>query len=170
MTEAGDIPRWAAELGEKKWTRIGELIGDGFPAAEIARQVKLPPDKLRSLQVYVRRQGPRRRLTRFAEFKDALLGDVERFGGNFARALTTIAELAVSPETDPKLQVRALRAMNQFTFVLSKMMEGDQAADERDADVRVEVHGKRKKLSADAIAKIQNIYGVDDGDGNGGAA
>ena len=160
MSDDSNIrPRWAKELSETQWTRINTLVDEGQPAALIARRVKLDGSKLRSLQLHVRKHGPRRRLTRFAEFKEALLGNVEEFGGSFARALTTIAEMAVSPEVGPALQVRALRAMNQFTYVLNKMMEGD-AKDMRDADVRVEVRDKREKLSSDAIEKIKSIYGI----------
>lgn len=159
MADSSDKPRWAQTLTEEQWTRINELIDDGFPAANIAQLVKLPDGKLRSLQVYVRRCGPRRRLSKFAEFKDALLGQVEQFGGSFSRALTAIAQAAVDPDTPTKTQLRAIEAMTNFTAVLNKMM-----GDERNAENERQRDTRGSPGAVDPATMIQRVlehYGVD---------
>ena len=88
-----DIPRWASELGEDLWIRINELIDGGWATPDILRELKIPTEKLRSLQVYVRRTGPRRRLMKFGEFKDALLGKFPAVGAKMMQSLSVIAEL-----------------------------------------------------------------------------
>ena len=57
-----DIPRWARSLKAKTWQRINEMIDAGHKTMDIAREVRIPEGKVRSLQVFVQRFGPRRRL------------------------------------------------------------------------------------------------------------
>ena len=160
-----DIPRWARELAVEVWDRINELVDAGWKTMDIAREVSIPESKVRSLQAYVQRFGPRRRLVQFAKFKDALVSQIEEFGGDMVRSLSVLAALAISNKTKPDTQVRAFEAMTRFTNMLKGMM-ADDVKDARDTDVRVEVTDKRQKLSDDAIAKIKGIYGLDD-DGSG---
>jgi len=152
-------PRWAQQLSDEQWSRIGELLEDGYPAAEIARQVDLPAEKRRSLQLYVRQHGPRRRLTRFAEFKDALLANVEEFGGSFSRALTAIAQAAVDPNTKTTTQLRAIEAMTNFTAVLNKMMGDERTAE---ADRKREERSEDDRVDPNSIVRsVLAHYGVD---------
>ena len=129
MGEQADIPRWAAQLGEGTWSRINELIDAGWRTPDIAREVRLPESKLRSLQMYVRKAGPRRRLVQFAEFKNRVLERIGEFGPQLVDSLSVIAAMAVSSETKPAVQVRALEAMTNFVNTLSRMM-GEDAKEE----------------------------------------
>lgn len=127
--EATDIPRWAEELGEKKWLRIGELLDAGWKTMDIVRELSIPKNKERSLQLHVQKHGPRRRLIQFAKFKDAVVNQIEEFGADLVRAISVTAALAVSNETKPAVQVRAIEAMNNYTQLMSRLMAEDAKAE-----------------------------------------
>ena len=111
MSENQDIPRWAEELGDKTWERINELLDGGWKTMDIVRELSIPNDKRRSLQLYVQRHGPRRRLVQFARFKDAVLAQIETFGAQLVKGLSVTAALAV--EGDQPLSRRLQAAPPQ---------------------------------------------------------
>ena len=168
MTEPEQtIPRWAEELGVKVWERINELLDGGWKPTDIVRELSIPAEKTRSLQLYVQRHGPRRRLVQFGRFKDALLAQAETIGDELVQALSVVAAKAVNNETPTGQQIRGLEAMTNFVNAMRAMMT-DDAKELRQTDVRVEVHDNRQKLSDEAISKIKGIYGLaDDGDDGG---
>ena len=157
--EAREVPRWAEVLEEEIWRRINELLDAGWRTMDIVRELGIPKEKVRSLQIYVQKHGPRRRLVQFARFKDALLSQIEEFGDDLAQSLSVIAALAVSNKTKSTTQVRALEAMTEFAKVLRRIMQ-DDVKEVRETDVRVEVTDKRKALSSKAIDAIKDIYGL----------
>ena len=165
MTDEADIPRWARPLGEETWQRINELIDAGWATMDIVRELSIPEKKIRSLQLFVQRNGPRRRLTRFAAFKDALLTQIEEFGADLVESLGVIAQLATSPATKPATQVRALEAMTNFTNVLTRMMGEDAKAEEKR---QLEESGTQKIDVNTLVARVLERYGVDGVDGGGG--
>ena len=163
------MPQWAETLGEETWSKINELIDKGFGSAYILRELKMPEGKLRSLQVYVRKFGPRRRLEHFADFKDVLLSQVGEFGADVVESLGVIAQLAVSSETDAKTQVRAFEAMTTYMKVIKDLV-GEDAKTEKDTAVSVKKVPNGKKLSKEAMAAVKETYGVAhacDGGGDG---
>ena len=164
--EKGDIPRWAQPLGAETWQRINELLSEGYGASDIAQIAGVPPDKLRSLQVHARRYGPKRRLIRYAEFKDALLRQAGEFGEDLVKALSRIAALAISPETKPEIQMRAFCAMNEFATAIGKMMSGEDKLEHERLKTQAEKDASKRSegLSRDAIANILSIYGLDPDD------
>lgn len=127
--EATDIPRWAEELGHKTWMRIGDLLDAGWKTMDIVRELSIPENKVRSLQLHVQKHGPRRRLIQFAKFKDAVVNQIEEFGADLVSAISVTAALAVSNETKPAVQVRALEAMNNYTQLMSRLMADDAKAE-----------------------------------------
>jgi len=150
-------PRWAAELSDQTWERVNDLIDMGWSAADIRRETKLPAAKLRSLQIYVRKCGPRRRLMQFATFKDALLGGAVECSDTFAQTLGMIAALAVNPETPPLRQMRAFEAMTTFANVLRKLVEPDAEAEAKRAR---EGKGASKADPAEVVRDVLAIYGI----------
>ena len=165
MAKDGDIPRWAKDLAPGVWEKIEEYLDAGWKTMDIVRVLHIPPAKVRSLQEHVRKYGPRRRLIQFARFKDAVLQQIETFGEQMVLSLSAIAARAVSSETKPAVQVRALEAMTNFVNVLEKMMDKD-AKEARECDLRVEVRDERETLSDKAIKQIKSIYGLDRGAGD----
>lgn len=167
--DPGDIPRWATELGTCTWHEIHTMLDAGHRTMDIVRELSIPDNKVRSLQEYVRRQGPRRRLVQFAGFKDALLSKIDTFGADLVQSLTVIAELAVSNETKAETQVRAFEAMNGFVVTLKGMMAEDAKEEERR---KVEETGGPKIDANKMVQLILERYGVadaaDDGNGNDG--
>lgn len=159
MSDETDIPRWAKELGATTWDRINELIDAGWEPTDIKRELSIPQRKLRSLQEYVEKYGPRRRLMQFARFKDAMLAQIEKFGADMVKSISVIAAKTVSDKTPTGQQIRGLEVMNNFIGIVSRMMAQD-AKEARNADVRIEISDKRKKLPADAIRELKTVYGL----------
>ena len=163
MTDTQDNqerPRWARDLTDNTWERINELLDKGWRTMDIVRELEIPDAKVRSLQVYVQRYGPQRRLHQFARFKDALLEGIEELGEEMIDGLKVTAAMAVSNKTKPSMQVRAIEAMTNFTNVMQRMMLQD-AKDAQGADLRVEVKRTDGKLSKAAIDEIRAIYDID---------
>ena len=159
MTDSQDNarPRWARELSEQQWDTIHTLMDEGYPAAAIRQKADVPNSQRRSLELYVRRHGPRRRLTRFAAFKEALLGNVEEFGASFTQALTMIARMAVDPDVKSTTQLRAIEAMTQFTSVLNKLMDADRAEE----SARQREEGKTGGIDpSDIVRRVLDEYDV----------
>jgi len=144
-----NIPRWATEFGEETWKQINELVDQGWGAIDIARKLQVTSNKMRSLQVYIQKHGPRRRLVKFAQFKDALVQQIETFGEEMVKALSVIAARAISNDTKPGTQVRAFEAMTQFTRVLQQMMGEDSKAEEE----RKREDGEKKSYDPDAMLR-----------------
>ena len=163
MSDEGDIPRWARELGPETWCRINELLDEGWKTMDIARELSIPEEKRRSLQLYVQKHGPRRRLAQFARFKDAVLGQIDRFGADMVKALSVTAAMAVSNETKPAVQVRAIEVMNNFANMLQRMMAVDQQSEE--SRQRDEERQGQTIDPAEAVRRVLSQYGVS-GDGN----
>jgi predicted ATPase len=154
-----DIPRWAEELGTDTWQRIGEMLDAGHRTMDIVRELKIPESKVRSLQLHVRKYGPRRRLQQFARFKDAVLSQIEEFGEELVRALSVTAALAVSNETKASVQVRALEVMSNFTNMLSRLMAEDAKTEEQR-----QRHEGTKGVKIDPAQAVRDLlaeYGVD---------
>jgi len=160
------MPRWAKELGESVWERINELLHDGWDTMDIVRELKLPDNKVRSLQNYARKFGPRRRLSQFAKFKDALLDGAVMMGPDFAKAMTLIAACAVSPGVKESTQRRACELMNRFARTLARVMVVDEVAEkERHRDE--EKRGQTIDAN-EAVRQVLAQYGVRfDGDQHG---
>jgi len=158
------LPRWGRELGEETWTRINELLHDGFDANDVVRELELPEAKRRSLQVYARKFGPRRRLLAFAAFKDALLSGAVECSKDFAKSLSLIAQYAVSEKVKPGKQLRAVELLTKFTQALSTMMSAEEKVEaERGAEPQ------RAKIDAqDVLRQIMDVYGVRVERGDGG--
>ena len=111
MAQGKDKPRWAEELGEETWGDILERLGNGWEVPDIVRDLELPREKLRSLQQYARKYGPKRRLIRYAEFKDALLRGAAEWGPNFSKAMGLLAAQAVNPNIKDSTQKKAVFLM-----------------------------------------------------------
>jgi hypothetical protein len=151
------MPPWAVGIGGERWQRLNELMDEGWGAADILRELGLPDCKRRSIQVYVQRNGPRRRLVKFAQFKDALLEQIGEFGADMVKALGVVAARAVSNETPAGIQVRAVEAMNNFTRVLAVLMDGDQ----REEATQTPERGAGKLDAAEVIGQVLKAYGVE---------
>lgn len=175
-TRESVLPRWARDLAtaertaEETWERINELLNDGFDAPDVIRELALPVSKLRSLQVYAGKFGPRRRLAAFATFKDALLKAAVENRAKFTAALGVICGHAVSTEISESKQQNAFALMTDFTQILSKLMAADEKAEQPVKEVKVEVTDKRQKLSDEAIQAIRDVYGIPPDDGNAGVS
>ena len=166
-----EIPRWAKELGNETWEKINERLDEGFDTMDIVRELEIPQSKIRSLQAYARKFGPRRRLNTFAKFKDALLTGAINLGPDFARAMTFVAANAVNPDVKPSTQHKACSLMVKFAETIGKMMAGDEAAERQrsDQEATAQMGNKREELSREAIEQIKTIYGLGGGgDGDGG--
>jgi hypothetical protein len=152
------IPRWAAELGDATWERINELLHDGWDTPDIIRELNVPASKLRSLQLYARKYGPRRRLILFDGFKQNLLSAGAELGPKFSKALAVIAEHAVSTSVKESTQQRAVDLMLEFAKTLGGMMAPDEKA-EREREGQADA--KQGMVSAaDVVARILDLYGV----------
>lgn len=133
--ELKKLPRWARTLGKNEtetlaaWDRMNELLSGGWENTDVFRECKLPQGKRRSFQLYAQKFGPRRRLMHFARLKDGLLANGATFSKDVLRSLSVIAAMAVSPETDEKVQLRAFEAMARYTEMLARLTQ-DDAADE----------------------------------------
>lgn len=163
MTQTDDIPRWAQSLGTETWEKIGELLHEGWDLSDLMRTLQIPEPKRRSLQVYARKFGPRRRLLMFATFKDALLQGAVDMGPEFAEAMTLIAKSAVSEGVKPSTQQRACELMANYAKTLAGLMQGDAEAEqqrERDETGSTRSAASTEKLSHEAMAKIKGIYGL----------
>lgn len=160
MSTTTDIPRWATPLGEQTWERLNEMLSDGHSTPDIMSELGIPESKRRSLQVYARKYGPRRRLIRYAEFKDALLGGAAQIGQDFARALKLIAFKATSPNVDDKTQRQACEVMNEFAKTIAKMMAGDEKAE---AQRQREENAATTVDPQQVVSKLLALYGVDGG-------
>ena len=152
------IPRWAVELGEATWERINELLADGFDTPDVVRELSLPESKLRSLQSYARKFGPRRRLVLFSKFKDCLVDGAVELGPQFAKALALVAKYAVSEEVKPSTQKQAVDAMIEFTKVLTRWSEAEENLE---AERRKDESGATEKIDpAEVARRMLAIYGV----------
>ena len=161
--EGKAIPRWAKDFGEETWERIHELLHEGFDAPDVIRELKLPKDKLRSLQRYAAKFGPRRRLIAFAQFKDALLKGAVDSGEGFAKALSTIVSHAVSEDVDHEKQRRAVDSMTKFTKVLAGMMASDQ---KQEAQRALDDKSKKKVDPDELVRRVLDIYASLDAPGS----
>lgn len=150
------IPRWAKDLGEETWDKLNELLHDGYDVPDIIRELDIPVSKLRSLQIYARKFGPRRRLIGFAKFKDALLQGAVDTSPDFTKALSLIATYAVSPKVPPAKQAAAFDLMTKFARMLIRMMAPDEKAmsvPSQETDV--------VPLSAqEMVDRVRDVYGV----------
>ncbi len=157
------IPRWAKDLGteqrdaEATWERINELLHDGFDAPDVIRELELPEGKLRSLQVYARKYGPRRRLIAFATFKDALLSGAVENRHKFITALGVICGHALSTDIPVAKQQAAFLLMTEYVKAMARVTK-----DDRD---RESVREKTKKSGAkvdagEVVDRIHDIYGI----------
>lgn len=156
------IPRWARELGVETWERINELLHDGWDTPDIVRELNVPSSKLRSLQLYARKFGPRRRLILFDRFKQKLLEGAVEFSPEFAQALSLIAQKAVSPKVKDSTQVRAAELLTQFTKALSGMMAVDEEAEAKRGEER------SGKVDRDEVVReILDVYGLRGKPGHG---
>lgn len=164
-----EIPRWAQNLRAGTWERIGELLYDGHDTMDVVRMLKLPESKIRSLQIHARKYGPRRRLSIFAKFKDALLDGATNLGPDFARAMTFVAANAVNPDVKESTQQQACSLMIKFAETLAKMMAGEETAEkEREREERE--RGQIGKIDPnEAVRRVLAEYGVqfDGGKGDG---
>lgn len=166
MTNTKDIPRWAQSLGEETWERINDLLRDGWDTPDVMLKLGLPERKRRSLYVYARKFGPRRRLIRFAMFKDALLSGGADLGQEFVRALRLIAQKAVSPDVKDSTQLRAAELMVDFARQLTGMMASDEKT-ERERER--EESGQPAAIDAHEVVRhILSVYGVRLGGGGDG--
>lgn len=159
MSEAKEnlIPRWARELGEETWEKINELLHDGYDTPDILRELDIPAGKIRSLQIYARKFGPKRRLKKFAAFKETLLNGAMEFSPQFMDAMGLIAKSAVSTKVKPAVQQRACALMTLFTSVLTRSMK-DDIVNEKEREATSPVSGK---LDPDEIVRrIHDIYGI----------
>ena len=170
------IPRWAREAAaalkakpDWLWERINELLMDGFDTPDVMRELGLPESKMRSLQVYAQRFGPRRRLVQWARFKDALLDGGVAMSGDIAAAMSSIARYAVSDKVPPNKQMAACDLMNQFVRTLARLMKTDEIAEvERYKDEAQQVQVDPEE----AVRRIMDLYGIkpDGGSPSGGSA
>jgi hypothetical protein len=159
MSDTRDIPRWAAELGEARWMELNELLREGWDVSDIMRKVGLAEGKRRSLQVYARKFGPRRRLEMFARFKDALLKGAVDMGPDMARAMALIARLAVEPDVKESTQQRACELMNKFAGTLARVMVVDEVAEKERQ--REEARGAGQVDPAELTRRVLEMYGID---------
>ncbi len=126
MSDSNKIPRWAVELGEETWGEILDRLGRGWDVMDIVRDLELPREKTRSLQEFARKFGPKRRLIRYAEFKDALIKGAADWGPQFSKAMGLLAEQAVNPKVKDSTQKKAVLLMVEMTKALRRMMADEQ--------------------------------------------
>jgi len=151
------VPRWARELGEDVWERINELLHDGFDSPDVIRELKLPESKLRSLQIYARKFGPRRRLLAFATFKDALLSGAVENRAKFIAALGVICGHAISTEVSESKQQSAFALMTDYV----KAMVAATKDDREKESVREKTERSGEKVDAsEVVDRIHDIYGI----------
>lgn len=160
--KTNDIPRWAADFDAVVWERINELLADGWDTQDIVRELSLPNSKLRSLQELAKAYGPRRRLNHFQKFKDAVMKGVADIGPEFQKALALIAANAASPNVKESTQERAMQLMIDVAKLVTRMAGIELEAETERKEAANET-GTGKELSADAIQKIKEIYGVGGG-------
>jgi len=157
-TQDNAVPRWARELAPGVWQQICEMVDDGFDAARIMLIADVPESKRRSLQVYVAKYGPRRRLVRFSEFKDALANYGPQFGEDLVKAMSIIARHTVSPDTDPDQVRKAIEVMSEVAKLYAKLTDQDEKV-ERERE-RTEI--VRKAIDRTAVVdEVYRIYGVE---------
>jgi len=149
----------------KAWARINELLDGGWKPTDIVRELSIPAEKTRSLQLYVQRHGPRRRLVQFGRFKDALLAQAETIGDELVQALSVVAAKAVNNETPTGQQIRGLEAMTNFVNAMRSMMADDAKEEEKR---KGEETGGPKIDVNDVVARVLERYGKSDGNSDDG--
>jgi hypothetical protein len=150
------MPRWARELGEETWDKINELLHDGYDTPDILRELNVPAGKMRSLQIYARKFGPRRRLIAFAKFKDAMLQGAVESSADFVQSLGLIAKYAVSPKVPPSKQADAFDLMTKFARMLVRMM----ASDEKSQSVETQETDVAPLTAQEMVDRVRDVYGV----------
>lgn len=157
------IPRWARDLGtsarssEETWERINELLHEGLDAPDVIRELKLPESKLRSLQLYARKFGPRRRLIAFATFKDALLSGAVTHRAKFIEALGVICGHAVSTDIPVAKQQAAFLLMTEFAKAMVRVTKDDR--EKAALEERKEAQGDKVDAS-EVVNRILDVYGI----------
>lgn len=151
-------PRWAKDFDDATWDKINGLVDQGWAAINIERELAIPENKRRSLQVYVQRFGPQRRLVKFAQFKDAILDQIGTHGEKMVEALSQVAANAVNPDVKPEIQTRAFKAMTAFTYVLHTLLKDDV---KEEHERKIEDGEKKPDVDPDRVVNdIRNIYNV----------
>ncbi len=148
---------WWTELGEDTLERINELLTEGWDNADILRELFIPTSKLRSLQIYAQKFGPRRRLEKFAQFKNAILDRLPEMAPKFMDALQLVASKAVSPSVKDSTQLRAQELMNDFMAKIAKVMIVDAKTEEK----RIRDESTKSIDVQDAIDRLYDAYGID---------
>lgn len=160
-TTTTDMPRWFADVGDdEKWEQLQNLLRDGWDTSDILRVLELPESKKRSLQVYARKFGPRRRLERFEEFKEALVKGAAQVGPDFIKALSLVASHAVSPDVKPSTQRQACILMTEFAKMVNRVM-ADEVSQEQERQRKES--GEAKIDPAEAVKQILEAYGKSNG-------
>jgi len=155
---------WWTSLGEDTLERVNELLMEGWDNADILRELYIPADKLRSLQRYAQKFGPRRRLEKFAQFKNTLLDRLPALAPTFMDALQLVASKAVSSSVKDSTQLRAQELMNDFLAKIAKVM----TVDAKDEEKRQRETSTKSIDVQDAIDRIYDIYAIDPVRGNDG--
>ncbi len=151
-------PRWAKDFDDATWDKINDLVDQGWAAINIERELAIPENKRRSLQLYVQRFGPRRRLVKFAQFQDGILNQIGEYGPKMIAALSQIAANAVNPDVDADIQTRAFKGMTAFLSVLHGLMKDDAKAEH---ERKIEDGEKKPDVDpARVVNDIRNIYNV----------
>lgn len=158
MVDGKKPPRWARSLGQEKWDELNELLHEGWDISDIMRRLDIPESNRRSLQLYARPFGPRRRLILFSRFADTLLSGGEKLGPDFVKALSLIAAKAVSPDVKESTQIRACELLVQFTQTLGKLTAADAKAEE---ERRREETDKTTMDPARMRRELLELYGID---------
>ncbi|MEK6675561.1 MAG: hypothetical protein AABZ47_07895 [Planctomycetota bacterium] len=152
------VPRWANGLSDEQWVRLNDLLYDGWEAPEILRELALPESLQRSLRRHANKFAPRRRLMKFAAFKDSLLSAAVSIGPELQHALKLAAEYAVSPDVPPATQMRAMQMMTEFAKTVTSSMRGDEEAEQKRAEAEV---GQATGIDPkEALARILDSYGI----------
>ena len=147
------IPQWALPLGGEVWERINELLYEGWQPAAVMRELKLPHNKKRSLEVHARRYRNRRILAPLARLNELLAGGAEGIGPDYLKLLRMVVDQAL---TDEKKGIRAAAILGKF---FGKIIEVGAKHEAIEAEREKETRGAADPQ--EVVAQILAMYGLE---------
>lgn len=160
MTETGDIPRWASDLGPETWERVNELLYEGWQPAAVRHALDIPEIKKRSLEKYAERYRHRRIMAPVTRLAELLAGGALEMGPDFLKLLNMVVSQGLSGGDDARRSQRAAAILAKFMATLLKMgAEHETAEIERQRQEAGE--GARGRVDpAEIMRKVLAEYGV----------
>jgi hypothetical protein len=168
-----EIPRWVKTAGEAigsdaaaLFEQVNQLLYDGNQPAAVMRELGIPEQQERSLELHARKFSHRRILAPIARMREVLAEGVMALTPQTVKLLQLVVEQGLNPTCSEDKRSRSAEVIGKFSELMlkeSRKVEERQAVGEGRGNEVIE------RSAHEAVVEIRGIYGLatDDGVGHG---